>query len=55
MAKLRGPDFINLQVRDLATSRAFYAELLGLTVDSPFPGNDVIVFDSNSIPFAIQK
>ena len=27
MAKLLGPDFLNLQVRDLAASRAFYMEL----------------------------
>ena len=33
MAKLLGPDFISLQVRNLAASRTFYTELLGLTID----------------------
>jgi predicted enzyme related to lactoylglutathione lyase len=55
MAKLRGPDFISLQVRDLAASRAFYTETLGLTVDSRFDTPEVIVFDTNSIPFALSQ
>jgi catechol 2,3-dioxygenase-like lactoylglutathione lyase family enzyme len=54
MAKLLGPDFINLQVRDLAASRAFYTEVLGLTVDPRFSAPDVVVFDSTTIPFALQ-
>jgi hypothetical protein len=29
MAKLLGPDFMSLQVRDLAVSRAFYIDILG--------------------------
>lgn len=55
MAKLLGPDFINLQVRDLSASRAFYTEVLGLTVDSRFSAPNVVVFDSTTIPFAIQE
>ncbi len=53
MAKLLGPDFISLQVRDLPTSRAFYTELLGLAVDERFDSPDAVVFDTNSIPFMI--
>jgi catechol 2,3-dioxygenase-like lactoylglutathione lyase family enzyme len=34
MAKLLGPDFLSLQVRDLAASRAFYIDLLGRSADA---------------------
>jgi catechol 2,3-dioxygenase-like lactoylglutathione lyase family enzyme len=54
MAKLLGPDFINLQVRDLAASRAFYTDLLGLTVDA-FTAPGVVLFESSTIPFAISE
>jgi predicted enzyme related to lactoylglutathione lyase len=54
MAKLLGPDFISLQVRNLPASRRFYTELLGLTVDERFDTPDVVVFDTNSIPFALS-
>lgn len=54
MAKLLGPDFISLQVRDLATSRKFYTETLGLAVDERFDTADAVVFDTNSIPFALR-
>jgi len=54
MAKLLGPDFISLQVRDLSASRKFYTELLGLTIDERFDTPDVVVFDTNSIPFALR-
>src|SRR5213079_2432917 len=54
MAKLLGPDFISLQVRNLSASRTFYTELLGLTVDERFDTPDVVLFDTNSIPFAIS-
>ncbi len=53
MAKLRGPDFISLQVRDFAASRAFYTERLGLAVDRRFDTEDFVLFDTNSIPFAL--
>ena len=55
MAKLLGPDFISLQVRDLAASRAFYTETLGLSVDARFDTGDFVLFDTNSIPFAITQ
>ena len=32
MAKLLGPDFISLQVRNFSASRTFYTEMLGLTM-----------------------
>jgi predicted enzyme related to lactoylglutathione lyase len=55
MAKLLGPDFISLQVRDLAVSRKFYTEVLGLTVDERFDTPDFVLFDTNSIPFGLSK
>ena len=54
MAILRGPDFISLQVRNLPASRKFYTEVLGLTIDERFDTPDVVVFDTNSIPFALS-
>ncbi len=55
MAKLLGPDFISLQVRNLSASRTFYTEILGLEVDSRFDAPDFVLFDSNSIPFALSQ
>ncbi len=55
MAKLLGPDFLNLQVRDLSASRAFYTELLGLTEDTSFSAPNTVLFDSTTIPFAISS
>ncbi len=55
MAKLLGPDFISLQVRNLSASRAFYTEILGLPVDSRFDTPDFVLFDSSTIPFAISQ
>lgn len=40
-----GPDFISLQVRDLATSHAFYERYLGL-VRSPAGPPHAVVFDT---------
>lgn len=54
MARLCGPDFISLQVSNFATSRAFYTELLGLPVDARFDADDFVLFDTNSIPFALS-
>jgi predicted enzyme related to lactoylglutathione lyase len=54
MAKLLGPDFINLQVRDLAASRSFYTEVLGLTEDTSFTVPNTVLFESTTIPFAIS-
>ncbi len=53
MAKLLGPDFISLQVRNFSASRTFYTGLLGLTVDERFDTPDFVLFDTNSIPFAL--
>jgi predicted enzyme related to lactoylglutathione lyase len=55
MAKLLGPDFISLQVRNFSASRAFYTEMLGLEVDSRFDAPDFVLFDTNSIPFALSQ
>jgi predicted enzyme related to lactoylglutathione lyase len=55
MAKLLGPDFISLQVRNFSTSRAFYTEILSLPVDSRFDAADFVLFDSNTIPFALSQ
>jgi predicted enzyme related to lactoylglutathione lyase len=55
MAKLLGPDFISLQVRNFAASRTFYTEVLGLPVDDRFNTPDFVLFDTNSIPFAITQ
>ncbi|HYX49061.1 MAG TPA: VOC family protein, partial [Ktedonobacteraceae bacterium] len=54
MAKLLGPDFISLQVSNFSTSRTFYTELLGFTVDERFNAPDFVLFDTNSIPFALS-
>ncbi len=55
MAKLLGPDFISLQVRNLSASRTFYMEMLGLTEDTRFSAPDFVLFDTNSIPFALSE
>ncbi len=55
MARLLGPDFISLQVTDLAASRAFYTDVLGFTVDSRFDTPDFVLFDTNSIPFGLGQ
>ncbi|HJT58264.1 MAG TPA: VOC family protein [Ktedonobacteraceae bacterium] len=55
MAKLLGPDFISLQVRNFSASRAFYTEILGLAVDARFDAPDFVLFDTNSIPFALSE
>ncbi|MEO8956726.1 MAG: VOC family protein [Ktedonobacteraceae bacterium] len=55
MAKLLGPDFISLQVRNLSASLTFYTEILGLPVDSRFNAPDFVLFDSSTIPFALRE
>ncbi len=55
MAKLLGPDFISLQVRNLAASRTFYTEILGLPIDARFNTPDFVLFDSSTIPFALSQ
>ncbi len=53
-AKLIGPSFIALQVRDLEASKAFYVERLGLTV-APQRPPDAVVFNTEPTPFGIRK
>ncbi|HEX7737817.1 MAG TPA: VOC family protein [Ktedonobacteraceae bacterium] len=55
MAKLLGPDFLSLQVRNLAASRAFYTEVLGLTIDERFNTPDFVLFETNSIPLGLSE
>ena len=55
MAKLLGPDFMSLQVRDLAVSRAFYIDLLGFTEDPHFRAPGFVLFDTTTIPFGISE
>jgi len=54
MAKITGPDFVALQVRDLTRSRRFYTERLGLVVAPQSPPN-AVVFQTAPIPFAIRE
>ncbi|MBA2678775.1 MAG: VOC family protein [Ktedonobacteraceae bacterium] len=54
MAKILGPDFVALQVRDLEASRAFYTEQLGLELAPQSPPH-AIVFRTQPIPFAIRE
>ena len=55
MAKLLGPDFISLQVRNFSASRTFYTEMLGFTVDERFDTPDFVLLDTNTIPFALSE
>src|SRR4051812_25868082 len=55
MPKLLGPDFLSLQVRNLAASRAFYTEKLGFTIDERFNTPDFVLFDTNSIPLGLSE
>lgn len=48
-----GPDFISLQVRDLAASNAFYEKYLGLR-RSPAGPPHAVVFDTAPIAFALR-
>lgn len=48
-----GPDFVSLQVRDLAASQAFYEQYLGL-VRSPAGPPHAVVFETQPIAFAVR-
>ncbi|PPI07969.1 VOC family protein [Rathayibacter sp. AY1B8] len=48
-----GPDFVSLQVRDLAASQAFYEQYLGL-VRSPAGPPHAVVFTTTPIAFALR-
>jgi len=54
MAKLIGPDFVALQVRDLAASTRFYTETVGLEIDPAGPPH-AVVFKTAPIPFAVRE
>lgn len=54
MARVKGPDFVALQVRDLEASARFYEERLGLERASQSPPG-AVVFRSEPIPFAVRE
>lgn len=54
MARLLGPDFVALQVRNLATSKQFYLQQLGLELAPHSPPN-AVVFRTEPVPFAIRE
>ena len=54
MAGLKGPSFITLHVRDVETSRRFYAEVIGFP-PSPETRPNACAFATEPIPFAIRK
>jgi len=54
MARVSGPDFVALQVRDLEASGRFYEERLGLERTQQGPPN-AVVFRTEPIPFAIRE
>ena len=54
MARVWGPDFVALQVRDLEASGSFYEERLGLKRASQSPPG-AVVFQTEPIPFAVRE
>jgi predicted enzyme related to lactoylglutathione lyase/quinol monooxygenase YgiN len=53
-AKLIGPNFIALQVRDLEASKAFYIERMGPTPIQQSPP-EAVVFKTEPVPFGLRK
>ncbi|GAB4206931.1 MAG: VOC family protein [Roseiflexaceae bacterium] len=53
MARILGPDFLALQVRDLAAAARFYTEVVGLT-PAPQSPPGAVVFQTAPIPFAVR-
>lgn len=49
-----GPDFIALQVRDLAASRKFYMEVFGFEAAAQSPPG-AVVFKTEPIPLALRE
>ena len=54
MPELKGPDFITLLVRELETSRRFYADVIGLK-PSPETRPNAVAFATQPIGFAIRQ
>lgn len=54
MARVFGPDFVALQLRDLESSARFYEEKLGLE-RAPRVSPDAVVFATGSVPFAVRR
>jgi len=48
-----GPDFINLQVRDIEAAQAFYEQYLGLVRSQAGPPH-AVVFETTPIAFALR-
>lgn len=54
MARVLGPDFVALQVRDLEVSARFYEERMGLERAPQSPSN-AVVFRTEPVPFAVRE
>ena len=54
MARVLGPDFVALQVRDVEASARFYEERLGLR-RAPRVSPDAVVFATEPVPFAVRR
>ena len=54
MARIMGPDFVALQVRDMEVSARFYEERLGLERALGGPPN-AVVFATEPIAFAVRE
>ena len=56
MARVSGPDFLALQVRDLSRATAFYEDAVGLQrAPTPEGVTGVVVFQTSTIPFGLRE